>query len=60
MKSQINHIIYYHINRAEYMFNSGNKKDAKNLYSEIREWIVQKEDIEVTSLDYINGILSDF
>jgi hypothetical protein len=60
MKSQINHIIDYHINRAEYMFNSGNKKDAKNLYSEIREWIVQKEDIEVTSLDYINGILSDF
>jgi hypothetical protein len=29
--------------------------DASALYSEIQDWIVQKSDIEVLSLDYLNG-----
>jgi hypothetical protein len=31
--------------------------DAKSLYDEIKDWIEPKEDIDVMSLDYINGIL---
>ena len=60
MKNQVSDIIDYYINRAQYLFNSGNKKDAQNLYNEIREWIIQKDDMEVVSLEYLNEILTDF
>jgi len=60
MKKQISDIIDYYINRAQQLFDEGNKKEAKNLYNEIREWIVHKDNVEIVSLEYLNEILTDF
>jgi len=60
MKNQINDIIDYHLNRVQYLYNIGDKKEAQNLYNEIREWILQKNSIEIVSLEYLNEILTDF
>jgi hypothetical protein len=34
----------------------GRSEDAQALYNEIRDWVVQKGDIEVLSLDYLDEI----
>jgi hypothetical protein len=60
MKKQINDIIDYHLNRVQHLYDIGNKKEAQNLYNEIREWILRKNSIEIVSLEYLNEILTDF
>lgn len=45
------------IDRMHDLCAKGRVDDAKSLYDEIKDWIDQKEDIDVMSLDYINGIL---
>jgi hypothetical protein len=59
MKNQINDIIEYHINRVQHLYDVGNKKEAQNLYNEIREWILRKNNLEIVSLEYLNEILTD-
>ena len=43
------------IDRMHELCYEGRSDDAAALYSEIQDWIVKKNDIEVLSLDYING-----
>ena len=38
----------------------GRTRDAKCIYDEIRDWVIQKENLEVLSLDYISGDFLDF
>lgn len=40
--------------------DEGRIKDAESVYSEIRDWVIQKENLEVISLDYINENYYDF
>ena len=64
MKIQIkeicNDVIDQHINRMHILCEQGRSKDAEYVYSEIRDWVIQKENLEVISLDYINGYFSDY
>lgn len=39
--------------------DNSNVDDAKSVYEEIREWVIQKENLEVLSLDYINAYYYD-
>jgi hypothetical protein len=39
--------------------NEGRIADAESIYSEIRDWIIQKENLEIISLEYINGYFTD-
>ena len=39
--------------------DEGRVKEAESIYSEIRDWIIQKENLEVISLEYINGYFTD-
>ena len=34
--------------------------DAQSVYSEIRDWVIQKENLEVLSLEYIIGYFVDY
>jgi hypothetical protein len=36
---------------------NGKSKEATALYLEIQEWVVQNEELEVVSLEYISDIL---
>jgi hypothetical protein len=38
----------------------GRVRDAECIYSEIRDWVIQKENLEVLSLDYISENFLDF
>jgi hypothetical protein len=40
--------------------NEGKIVDAQSVYSEIRDWVIQKENLEVLSLEYISGYFMDF
>jgi hypothetical protein len=42
------------IDRMHELCAQGRTKDAQALYDEIRDWVVQKEDIQVLSLDYLD------
>jgi len=42
------------IDRMHDLCAEGRSKDAQALYDEIRDWVIQKEDIEVLSLDYLD------
>lgn len=44
------------IDRMHELCYDGRSEDAKALYSEIQEWISMTDDIEVYSLDYIDGM----
>jgi hypothetical protein len=37
----------------------GRSNDAAALYAEIQDWVVNNTEIEVMSLDYINGMFED-
>lgn len=41
--------------RIYYLCDIGRTDDAASLYEEIQDWVIQKTDIEIMSLDYING-----
>jgi hypothetical protein len=51
--------IQYHIDRMQDLCNEGRIADAESIYSEIRDWIIQKENLEIISLEYINGYFTD-
>ena len=42
------------IDRMHDLCAEGRSKDAQALYDEIRDWVIQKEDIEVLSLEYLD------
>ena len=42
------------IDRMHDLCAEGRSKDAQALYDEIRDWVIQKENIEVLSLDYLD------
>jgi len=44
------------IDRMHHLCAEGRSEDAQALYNEIRDWVVQKGDIEVLSLDYLDEI----
>jgi hypothetical protein len=48
------------IDRMHDLCNEGRTDDAAALYAEIQDWVVQKTDIEVMSLDYIVGEFRDY
>lgn len=52
-KDEINH----RIDRMHELCLNGKGKDATALYLEIREWVVDKESIEVTSLEDLSKLL---
>jgi hypothetical protein len=64
MKLQIkkicNDIINDRINRMHILCDEGKILDAQSVYSEIRDWVIQKENLEVLSLDYIKDYFIDF
>ena len=47
------------IDRMHELCNEGRTDDAAALYAEIQDWVVQKTNIEVMSLDYIVGQFRD-
>jgi hypothetical protein len=55
-----NDMINNHIDRMHELCDCGKIKDAESVYSEIRDWVIQKENLEVLSLEYISGYFVDF
>lgn len=47
------------VDRMHYLCADGRSIDAAALYSEIQEWVVKNTEIEVMSIDYINGMFQD-
>jgi hypothetical protein len=45
------------IDRMHDLCAEGRSEDATALYEEIRDWITEEVELEVLSLDYINGQL---
>ena len=60
VKKVCNSIIDQHINRVHQLCEEKRIKDAESVYNEIRDWVIQKENLEVLSLDYINSYFIDF
>jgi hypothetical protein len=59
IKKLCNSLIDEHINRMHKLCDDGRIKDAESVYSEVRDWVIQKENLEVMSLEYINGYISE-
>ena len=47
-------VIQYHIDQMHSLSEDGKIQDAECVYEEIRSWIIDKENLEVLTLDYIN------
>ena len=47
------------IDRMHFLCDQGRSDDAASLYAEIRDWVIDNPEIDVMSLDYINGQLED-
>ena len=47
------------IDRMHDLCNEGRTEDAAALYAEIQDWVVNNTEIEVMSLNYINGMLDE-
>jgi pentatricopeptide repeat protein len=60
IKKICNTLIEDHINRMHQLCDEGRIKDAESVYEEIRDWVIQKENLEVLSLEYISGYFLDF
>lgn len=60
IKKVCNSLIDQHINRMHQLCDNGQVEDAESVYSEIRDWVIQKENLEVLSLEYISGYYVDF
>ena len=54
-----NSTIKHHIDRMQSLCDEGRVKDAESIYVEIRDWIVEKENLTILSLEYINGYFTD-
>jgi hypothetical protein len=59
VKKVCNTLIENHINRMHELCDEDRMKDAESVYSEIRDWVIQKENLEVLSLDYISDYFFD-
>ena len=59
LKKVCNEIIDSHIDIMHELCDNSNVDNAKSVYEEIREWVIQKENLEVLSLDYINAYYYD-
>lgn len=44
-----------HIDRMHYLCDIGDTDAASALHEEIREWIIEKNNIEVISLEYLRN-----
>lgn len=60
VKKTCNATIQQHIDRMHTLCEEERVQDAKSVYEEIRDWVIQKENIEVLSLGYINEFIEDF
>ena len=60
VKKVCNTLIENHIDRMHELCDNGQIKDAESVYSEIRDWVIQKENIQVLSLEYISNYYFDF
>lgn len=60
IKKICNNVIDDHIDRMHILCDEGRSKDAECVYSEIRDWVIQKENLEVLSLEYISGYFLEF
>jgi hypothetical protein len=60
IQKMCNMLIDDHINRMHQLCDENRVGDAEAVYSEIRDWVIQKENIELLSLDYINDYFSGF
>lgn len=45
------------IDRMHTLCAEGRSEDAAALYAEIQDWVVQKTNLEVMSLDYLNEVV---
>ena len=59
IKKICNSTIKHHIDRMQSLCDEGRVKDAESIYVEIRDWIVEKENLTILSLEYINGYFTD-
>jgi hypothetical protein len=59
-KKMCNDVIDNHINRMHFLCDEKRIRDAESVYSEIRDWVIQKENLEVLSLEYISDYFVDF
>ena len=59
IKKICNSAIEQHIDRMHQLCDEDRVKDAESVYSEIRDWVIQKENLEILSLDYISGYFFD-
>jgi pentatricopeptide repeat protein len=59
VKKVCNDIIDQHINRMHSLCEEKRIRDAESVYDEIRDWVIQKENLEVLSLEYISGYFAD-
>jgi hypothetical protein len=48
------------IDRMHFLCSDGRSDDAASLYAEIQDWVIKKHNIEVMSLDYINGQFENY
>jgi hypothetical protein len=44
------------IDRMHELCINGRSQDAEALYAEIQDWVVNKDDIEVLSLEYLQDV----
>lgn len=49
----------YSIDRMHYLCAEGRLEDSYALYEEIQDWLVEKIDVEVISLNYIGDYLTN-
>lgn len=59
VKEVCNSLIQQHIDRMHELCDEGRNVDAESVYSEIRDWVIQKENLELLSLEYISSYYSD-
>lgn len=48
-----NNVINKYIDRMHYLCDDGRAADAISVYDEIRDWVVQKENLDCLFLDYL-------
>ncbi len=60
MEKVCNVTIQHHIDCMHTLCDEHRIKDAESVYSEIRDWVVNKEDIKILSLERISDYFEDF
>mgnify|MGYP003347451227 CR=1 FL=1 len=59
LKQTCNATIQQHIDRMHFLCDADKIKEAQSVYDEIRDWVVEKENLSILSLGYINEIVLD-